>query len=464
MIARPAELTRRAAWGGTALLAAALVLPPAAGQARIDLVTVPGRDRTELTIYNSQDLTLVRERRELTFTEGLNEIQFSWADTLIDPTSLHLDLLGAPELTLMDAVYPSGTRDMIIWEVESSEDTSHTVEITYFISGLTWAANYTAIANPEETHLNLQQFTTVTNRSGETFERAETRVVVGDVHLLEAIERLARRGIEVDRTIHQDIISRYDPDVTVSPGDLWRVRQGVSAEVRREAAEIMRQAVSEFHVLAIEGEEEIRDRYSKELPSPTISEIPFDLSYEFDTRRYGREPVKFYKFRNITDNELGKDPLPDGTWYVHADDGRDGLRFEGKTDLEYVPVGDEAELQLGSDGMLTVDERTLSVQRRNFEFDRDGRIESWQEDHTIVLEIRNSRDHEVPLRLTHYLTAPWEFVEVSDDSYDRVDRETVRWDLALDPMEKREIRFTVRYERERGNSPIPPPRPLGVRQ
>ncbi len=437
------------------MLAAGMVLPPAAAEARIDIVTVPSRDRTELTIYNSQDLTLVREERDLTFTQGRNEIQFAWTDTLIDPTSLQLDLRGAPELTLMDAVYPAGTRDMIVWEVEAEEDTSRTVEILYFISGLSWEAGYTATANPDETHLDVQQFTTVTNRSGETFERAETRVVVGDVHLLEAIEELAKRGIEVDKDIHRRVAFTYEPtELRASPGDLWRVRNGVAREVREEAAEIIRAAVSELHILSIEGEEEIRDRYSKELPSPTISEIPFDLSYEYDRRRFGNHPVKFYKFRNISENNLGEDPLPDGRWYVRVDDGRGGLRFEGRTTHDYVPVGDEAELRLGSDGLLTVEESVTSVTRRNFSFDSEGRVEFWEEDHTMVLEVRNSRDRTVPLRLTQHLPAAWDFVEVSDPDYEILDYETVRWDLELDPMEKRRIEFIIRFERERGDPQI----------
>ncbi len=450
----------RAAVGCFALLAAAaLLIPPAGAGARIDIVTVPSRDRTELTIYNSQDLTLVREERDLTFTQGRNEIQFAWTDTLIDPTSLQLDLRGAPELTLMDAVYPSGTRDMIVWEVEAGEDTSRTVEILYFISGLSWEAGYTATANPDETHLDVQQFTTVRNRSGETFERAETRVVVGDVHLLEAIRELARRGIQVEKDVYRYTAAFAVPPgaMTMEPAMAMRTLDSAPERVRREAAEIIRAAVSELHILAIEGEEEIRDRYSKELPSPIISEIPFDLSYEYDRRRYGNHPVKFYKFRNISENNLGKDPLPDGRWYVRVDDGRGGLRFEGRTEHDYVPIGDETELSLGSDGLVAVKERTLSVARRDFEFDTEGNVRGWKEDRTVVLEIRNSRDREVPLRLTHRLAPPWEFVEVSDSTYDIVDRETVRWDLELEPMEKREIQFTVRFEHSR---PAPgPPRP-----
>jgi hypothetical protein len=38
--------------------------------ARINVVTLPGRDSVQLTIYNSADLTLVRETRYLTFRKG----------------------------------------------------------------------------------------------------------------------------------------------------------------------------------------------------------------------------------------------------------------------------------------------------------------------------------------------------------------------------------------------------------
>ncbi len=58
--------------------------------AKVDLATLPERESTQLTIYNSADLTLVRESRPLTVKEGENRLQFSWANTLIDPTSLEM--------------------------------------------------------------------------------------------------------------------------------------------------------------------------------------------------------------------------------------------------------------------------------------------------------------------------------------------------------------------------------------
>ncbi len=47
----------------------------------MDLVTLPTREGTQLTIYNSEDITMVREHRLLTVKEGVNHIQFSYSVT-----------------------------------------------------------------------------------------------------------------------------------------------------------------------------------------------------------------------------------------------------------------------------------------------------------------------------------------------------------------------------------------------
>src|SRR6059058_1071329 len=73
----------------------------------VDLSTVPRRNTVSLTIYNSEDLTLVRETRSVTFKKGLNPLQFSWANTLIDPTSVELKFLtSADKLDVLDTTYP----------------------------------------------------------------------------------------------------------------------------------------------------------------------------------------------------------------------------------------------------------------------------------------------------------------------------------------------------------------------
>src|SRR5512146_451681 len=80
----------------------------------IDLSTVPARDTIQLTIYNAEDLTLVRETRHIAFRKGVNPLQFSWANTLIDPTSVQLRFpKAADKLDLLDTTYPHDKPQML---------------------------------------------------------------------------------------------------------------------------------------------------------------------------------------------------------------------------------------------------------------------------------------------------------------------------------------------------------------
>ena len=81
----------------------------------VDLSTVPNRDTVQLTIYNSEDITLVRETRKISFKKGNNPLQFSWANTLIDPTSVELRFLTDPDkLEVLDTTFPHLKPQMLI--------------------------------------------------------------------------------------------------------------------------------------------------------------------------------------------------------------------------------------------------------------------------------------------------------------------------------------------------------------
>jgi hypothetical protein len=162
--------------------------------AAVDIVTLPTREGTQLTIYNSEDITMVREHRLLTVKEGVNRIQFSWANTLIDPTSIEFRILGEQDkVDLIDTTFPTGRNDALQWNIQSKMAGKIPVEIRYFTSGITWSADYVGIANQDETKLNLTGYVRVTNSSGELYDNAQTRLVVGTINLVEKIADLARR-------------------------------------------------------------------------------------------------------------------------------------------------------------------------------------------------------------------------------------------------------------------------------
>src|ERR1044071_1509675 len=132
----------------------------------VDHSTVPRRNTVQLTIYNSEDITLVRETRVVTFKKGINPLQFSWANTLIDPSSVDLKFLtSADKLDVEDTTFPHDKPQMIYWNVKSDIDGEATIQITYFTSGITWSADYIAIADKDESKLNIDGFVRVTNNS-----------------------------------------------------------------------------------------------------------------------------------------------------------------------------------------------------------------------------------------------------------------------------------------------------------
>jgi len=99
---------------------------------------------------------MVREHRLLTVKPGVNRIRFTWANTLIDPTSIDFRILGhQDQVELIDTTFPAGRNDTLQWNIRSQLAGKLPVEIRYFTSGITWTADYVGIANEDETELRL---------------------------------------------------------------------------------------------------------------------------------------------------------------------------------------------------------------------------------------------------------------------------------------------------------------------
>ncbi|HAS85279.1 MAG TPA: hypothetical protein DCS31_00540 [Candidatus Competibacteraceae bacterium] len=162
---------------GFCLALLAVLLPLGVLARNVDLATVPSRNTVQLTIYNSEDLTLVRETRVVTFKQGVNPLQFSWANTLIDPTSVELKVRQPKTgVELLDTTYPHDRPQTLYWNVQSDANREATIEISYFTSGISWRADYLAIADPDEKALHLNSFVRVDNRSAEDYENAQVRL------------------------------------------------------------------------------------------------------------------------------------------------------------------------------------------------------------------------------------------------------------------------------------------------
>jgi hypothetical protein len=248
--------------------------------AKEELVTLPERDSVQLTIYNSEDLTLVRERRTLTFAQGNNRIQFSWANTLIDPTSVEFTPVGkeaTDAIEVMDTSYPAESHEMLIWTVACTKPAGYVVEISYFTSGISWAAEYTGLMSADEATMDLTGFVTVTNYSGEEYENASVRLVVGVIHLVERIVDLAQPGQGGGKGLEREMWE----DMEKAPMD------DANEDGMSRPKEIQKAGLSEYYIYTVEGQETIPNGWSKRLTIMNVKRVKITTDYRLGPDKLG---------------------------------------------------------------------------------------------------------------------------------------------------------------------------------
>lgn len=370
------KMTWNTALAVSAVSAVLLTAPVAVHSRNIDLSTIPNRDTVQLTIYNSEDLTLVRETRRITFKRGVNPLQFSWANTRIDPTSVDLRFrTHAAELNLLDTTFPHDKPQMLYWNVRSALDGDAVVEITYFTSGITWAADYRCVTENAANRMGFEGFVRVTNNSGEDYAQAEIRLVVGTINLVERVASLASRGIlsEAEADEYRQGRRRIREMPRAARAELMdAAAKGMVLAEQTAPKEIVKEGLSEYFLFSIPGTETVADGWSKRMRLFEGGQVPFQVLYRYRPAEYGDGLVRMYLLRNDEASGLGSTPLPDGIVRLYRDDGHDGLSFLTEQTTKYVPIGQEIELNLGNDPEVVHERVRVRSFRDNFWFRRSG--------------------------------------------------------------------------------------------
>jgi len=352
----------------------------------VDLATLPQRESVQLTIYNSEDLTLVRETRSLTLKVGTNHIQYSWANTLIDPTSVEIrPLEKQDQIEVMDTTYPGDKPQHLIWNIESKIEGQVRFQVTYFTSGLSWSADYVLIADKDESQMSFDGYVQIVNNSGEDYENAHVRLVVGVINLVEKIRDLAARGV-VRLGGGKEELRRA---TRISLGMVFADTNGSVAGEAGRPAEIVKEGLSEYFIYTIEGTQSVPNQTSKRMLSFTARQVKFDILYRLRTYQYGPRPVRFFILKNDEEHKLGTTPLPDGLVRTFRDNGRDGLAFLGQQSVKYVPIKADIELNVGTDDEVVEECKVMTVARSQFVFDEHKNVAGYDEARGVRDEIRN---------------------------------------------------------------------------
>ena len=480
-----------------------LLLVASSVLAAVDLVTLPRREGTQLTIYNSEDITMVREQRLLTVKQGVNRIQFSWANTLIDPTSIDFRILEQEDqVELIDTTFPAGRNDALQWNIQSRMAGKIPVEIRYFTSGITWSADYVGIANEDETKLNVTGYVRVINNSGEKYDNAQTRLVVGTINLVEKIAELATRPAlqpgewrKLDPESRSRVQKQFH-DFAKNGEDAMDIN-GVVMHKRDGKAEaptkVVKQGLSEYFLFAIEGREDIEDKQPKRLVAMKVAEVPLECMYKLSDRDGGQAFTKFYRFKNLklldekgkekklpAMENLGLSPLPDGMVRLFSEYKSKDLAYVGGTTTKYVPIGDRVEVNVGRDQDITIqrrqkDQKIANVVARQYkrrvsdEFVEYYDLIDYDETFYFEEEIVSGKPVVAKVELERRFDAnvvlwgegdppkdwgsdePGAYVDLHRiaGKIEKVDQNNVKYFLDLTPGEKQLVQYSVTYKKRK---------------
>jgi len=376
----------------------------------IELVTVPKKEDVQLTIYNSADVTLVKEKRILTFRKGMNRIQFAWANTLIDPTSLRLSFINNKKnFELLDTAYPANRKDVLQWNIVSKKDISAKIQITYFTSGITWKADYRAIASIDDTKMNLTGYVKIINRSGEDYSNASVRLIVGTIHLVESIKSLAQKGriySELEEDERKIVRRKYKRYIKKAE----KMRDFSYRNGRRHShKKIIKEGLSEYFIFTIPGKESIPNKWEKKLLSVQAKNISLDTIYRFSnysSRNTISYAKKYYEFKNrksngiISDTDFGKTPLPDGWVYIYKKNNskKENLKYINSFQLKYVAIDDKIKLYAGKEFKVSVHNQLKNYKRKNISVKNnfyqkpyvDSHIEEFSYEEKIISQLKRT--------------------------------------------------------------------------
>ncbi len=420
-----------------------LLLTIVTGWGRINVTGLPGRDTVQLTIYNSADLTLVKETRVLTFKQGLNRLEFSWANTLIDPTSVEFRALTqGDKVEVLDVSFPPRVTNTLEWRIQSEVAGEVKVEIRYFTSGIMWSADYVAEADSGEKLMQLAGSVRINNQSGEDYENAQIRLVVGVIRLVESIVNLARTATELNLSLGDEKSQVFWARESGKGGGKARLDDMARKGEEADRKEIVKEALSEYFLYTVEGRDTVMHGWGKRLPSFVAKDVPVESYYKYERERYGDGVMRYYKFKNEEKSKLGKEPLPDGGVMAFRQATADKLyAFVGRTRVKYIPVGEAVEMELGNDAEVMVKPRLMAWEKEDIRFDQSGNVSGWTTKEQWQVELQNSKSIGVTVDVRRNFGGDWEVA--SADVYEKVDATKIKFVVPLKLAEKRTLNYTL---------------------
>ena len=366
--------------------------------------------------YVGRNVTLVRRRQEQNTTreEEITAKLLSyngapvWQINGQIVTGLSAESMRFPELP--GNLY---SRPTLIWTLDNTGGTRHTVEASYLAGALSWNADYVLTVARDDRSADVDGWVTLKNGSGTPFKNASLQLVAGDLNRVR--QQLGRMMSDESRRA-----------------------------MEAPAASMAQEAFSDYHLYTLGRKTTINNNETKQVSMLGATGFPVQKRYVVDGQaHYYRNaqhpgaPIKdivqvFYQFTNDQKSGLGM-PMPAGIVRVYQADSRGGLQFVGEDQISHTPKDEALNLKIGN-------AFDVVCERRQTDF---RKVASNVYELAFEVTVRNHKAQPVTVEVNEPIGGTWQMLE-SSHRWTKTDAWASQFSLPVAPDGATVLRYRVR--------------------
>jgi hypothetical protein len=332
-------------------------------------------------------------------------------------------------------IFPSLASDSLMkptlnWLLDSDSAGRFPAELSYVTGGMTWVADYNAVAPQEGNELDITGWVTMDNQSGKTFDNAQIKLMAGEVNKIQPSAMMVSRDYA------------FAAREKSSVGD----------------AEVREQAFGEYHLYTLPRPVTLDDRETKQVefiraPKVKAARVyvydgaKFSAQYQYwgyeqirNNREYGTEMNTeiwvMQEINNSKANHLGI-PLPKGRVRFYRRDSDGALEFIGENQIKHTPNDETLRIFTGNAFDIVGERR-----QTNYRIDTDKKVM----DETFEIKLRNHKKEPVEVRAVEHLyrCINWEITQKSDE-FLKTDSRTAEFGVRVPASGEKTVTYTVHY-------------------
>lgn len=338
---------------------------------------------------------------------------------------------GLPGTPLFPALADDSIlKPMLNWIIEADPPGKFDAELSYVTGGMTWEADYNAVAPIEGETIDLVGWITLENQSGRTFENSNVKVMAGDINKIQQQYEYA----------------------------MLRGGFGGGGGFNAGQPPVTEKSFDEYHLYTLNRPVALHDRETKQVEFLRAAGVAAKTIYVYHGALIGRDAWRennylrlrmepglgidsnpkvwvMKEIRNSEENRLGV-PLPKGRVRLYREDSDARAEFIGEDEIDHTPKDETLRLYTGN-------AFDLIGERKRTDFSTDS--QTWFRE-TFEIKVRNHKEEDVEVLVLEdlYRWTNWE-IEQPTAPFTKTDSQSIEFRIPVAADGETTVTYTAHY-------------------